>query len=59
MRTKHPFKYKNGRCEIEADAEDKTAKRLAWFNTICYWFYLIALLASAGLINALCRVLNS
>jgi hypothetical protein len=52
MPSRNYFHYKKGRTEIDSDSDNKAAIRLAYLNTIMYWFLRI-LIAAMTLYNIL------
>lgn len=40
------FKYQIGKTLIEGNSNDKSQKRLAWFNTVMYWIVRLIMAAS-------------
>lgn len=60
MPAKKFIKYKIGKTEIEADAGDKHAVRLAYINTAMYWLIrlLPIVLASGGAVKLLLKLIG-
>ena len=48
MPCKNHFQYKKGRTVIVSDTNNKDAVRLAYLNTILYWFCRLALMGIAA-----------